>query len=114
MTSNVIARILGRSSNGWPTGQRSVSRSVMAAMVASCRRIRSPWKKGSRSLRWRRCSGPSSISTERGPSSGSRIAFSGPVGATEGGAARMPSTSAGSLTMTIAGPNPSRRVTQSP
>ena len=41
--------------------------------------MRSPWKAGSISLRWRMCSSPSSSSSECGPSVGRRISFASPA-----------------------------------
>ena len=63
--------------------------------------MRSPWNGGSISLRWRRCSGPSRIRIELGPTNGSRKLELAPARTTSAGAVNTARTSAGSETTTI-------------
>ena len=71
ITSSVTACIRGWIGNGSPSGQESISVVAASAITDSYRRMRSPWKAGSISLRRERCSAPSRSSTERGPITGS-------------------------------------------
>ena len=63
--------------------------------------MRSPWNGGSISLRWRRCSGPSRMRIELGPTNGSRKLELAPARTTSAGAVNTARTSAGSETTTI-------------
>src|SRR3954451_780738 len=62
--------------------------------------MRSPWKAGSISLRWRMCSSPSSSRSECGPRVGRRISFASPALVRCGPAVKTVRTSAGSPSMT--------------
>src|SRR4051795_6126027 len=62
--------------------------------------MRSPWKAGSMSLRWRMCSSPSRSRSEWGPSVGRRISFASPALVRCGPAVKTVRTSAGSPSMT--------------
>ncbi len=62
--------------------------------------MRSPWKGGSSSLRWRMCSAPVSVITERGPSTEAIGVSPAAEGATSGGAVSSVLTAAGSLSIT--------------
>ena len=76
--------------------------------------MRSPWKDGSISLRWRMCSGPSSSSTELRPISGSSgVAFASPACSTSGSPVKTCLISSGSAMNTIV-PIGKRTVNRSP
>ena len=68
----MIACMLSWRRNRSPSGQAATSRSVASVITRSYARIRSPWNGGSMSLRRRRCSSPSSRSSERSPRTGAR------------------------------------------
>src|SRR5207248_6603368 len=63
-----------------------MSRRVASTITSSYSRMRSPWKGGSRSFRWRRCSGPVSTITEWRPMTDATGELPAPEGATSGGA----------------------------
>ncbi len=73
----------------------------MACTITSAySRMRSPWKGGSSSLRWRMCSGPISVITELGPMIEAIGEAPAAEGATSGGAVKTALTASGSLTIT--------------
>ncbi len=96
ITSSVTDCMTGSSWNGRPTGSASIARSVASCITVAYSRIRSPWNDGSISLRWRRCSAPSSSNTDRSPSTGPRGAFASPARSRSGGARKTCLTVSGS------------------
>ena len=76
--------------------------------------MRSPWKGGSSSLRSRRCSAPSSNSTDRLPTTGPSTAFASPARSCSGEPRNTCFVISGSNTITKQGSNRLWKVTTSP
>ena len=114
ITSSVSDCMVGSRVNVSPTGHESIARSAARVITLSYSRIRSPWKDGSINRRWRRCSSPSSSSTERGPSTGPSGAFASPARNCSCGPRKTCFTTSGSKTITNLGSNSVPIVTTSP
>ena len=76
--------------------------------------MREPWKAGSISLRWRRCCGPSSRSTEARPRNGRRMMFALPACSSFGSPVNTSRTASGWASMTHGGSVPILSVNASP
>ena len=76
--------------------------------------MREPWNGGSISLRWRRCAGPSSSSTDARPSSGRRITFALPACSSAGSPVKTSRTASGWASITHGGSVPNLIVNASP
>ena len=76
--------------------------------------MREPWNGGSISLRWRRCSGPSSSSTDARPSIGRRITLALPACSRAGSPVKTSRTASGWASITQGGSVPILSVKASP
>ncbi len=103
ITSSVNAWKRGCSSIGCPVGHEAASCSATSCIVLARRCIFSPWKAGSISLRWLRCSPWSRRITEFLPTSGSRMRAPSPGCSTAGSAVKTSFTCAGSAIITKGG-----------
>ena len=104
ITSSVIACISGSAGNARPRGQRAMRSSATSAIVAPYARMRSPWNGGSIMRRWRRCSAPSSRSTEPDPSTGASTMLPSPARSTSGSPENTVLTASGSTVTTSVRP----------
>ncbi len=90
----------GQSLNGSPTGQARTSRRASSVIASASSRMRSPWKRGSISLRRAMCSGSSLSITECAPSTGRKARFGTPTPRSSVSAEKTRLTSSGSARRT--------------
>ena len=98
ITSNVSARIRSRIGNSSPTFHRPISAAATSPITSRKAFTAEPWNGGNRSLRWRRCSGPSRTSTEFWPSTGERGELASPASRPDWSPVNIPLISSGSAT----------------
>ena len=114
ITSRVIACILSISDSVSPSFQVETSRSTASSMISPYRRIRSPWKGGSRSRRSRRWRASSRSRTELEPTIGSSTMLASPACITSAGPVKIVRTSSGSQRTTSGKPVMKSKVKTSP